>query len=269
MWAGTKREGHNLANCLLERLKNKNVILGMQCFTGSAALVEILGYSGFDWVSIDMEHTSISFADVENLARAAEVSGMVPMVRVMDNDPHLIMKALDCGAAGVIVPHIQSAADVKRALSAARYYPDGDRGKCGQVRSYHYGADGVPWKDYWKRANDDVVIMPLVEEKEGIEHLDEILAVDGVDVFWVGIGDLAQSYNVPGADFTDPRLRGVAEEVVAKATAAGKVMLAPSSPIHTLDYCRTLIDIGFRGISFGTDTSIFRNACQEIVTLAK
>jgi 2-keto-3-deoxy-L-rhamnonate aldolase RhmA len=111
-----------MANGLLERLKKKRVILGMQCFTGSTALVEILGYSGFDWVSIDMEHTTLSFAEVENLIRAAQVSGMIAMVRVLDNEPHLIAKALDCGAAGVIVPHIQCADDVKRALKAARYF---------------------------------------------------------------------------------------------------------------------------------------------------
>ena len=258
-----------MANRLVERLKSKRVLLGMQCFTGSAALVEILGYSGFDWVSIDMEHTTISFADVENLARASQVSGMIPMVRVADNDPLLIAKALDCGAEGVIVPHIQSAADVKRALTAARYYPDGDRGKCGQVRSYHYGADRVPWRDYWKKSNENVIIMPLVEEKAGIENLDEILAVDGVDVFWIGIGDLAQSYGVPGADFTNERLRAAAMEMVAKAKKVNKVVLAPSSPVHTLEYCRTLIDLGFQGVSYGTDTSIFRNACWDIMSLAK
>ncbi len=258
-----------MANGLLERLKKKRVILGMQCFTGSTALVEILGFSGFDWVSIDMEHTPIGFVEVENLVRAAQVSGMLPLVRVLDNEPHLIAKALDCGAAGVIVPHIQCADDVKRALKSARYFPDGERGKCGQVRSFHYGADGVAWKDYWKRANDDVIVMPLVEEKAGVDNLDEILAVDGVDVYWVGIGDLAQSYGVPGADFTDPRLASVAREVAAKANKAGKVMLAPSSPVHTIEYCRTLIDLGFKGVSFGTDTSVFRNVCREIMTLAK
>lgn len=258
-----------MANALVERLKTKKVIMGMQCFTGSTALVEILGYSGFDWVSIDMEHTTLNFTDVENLVRAAQVSGMVPMVRVADNEPLLIMKALDCGAAGVIVPHIQTADDVKRALNSAQYFPDGERGKCGQVRSFHYGADGVAWKDHWKKANDSVIVMPLVEEKAGIENLDEILAVDGVDVFWVGIGDLAQSYNVPGADLTHPALKTVATEVAQKARAKGKVMLAPSSPVHTLDYCRALIDMGYHGISFGTDTSVFRNTCRDILSLAK
>jgi 2-keto-3-deoxy-L-rhamnonate aldolase RhmA len=241
----------------------------MQTFTGSAALVEIMGFTGFDWVSIDMEHTTITFSDVENLTRAAEVSGMIPLVRVNDNDPKLIMKALDCGAAGVIIPHVQSAADLRKALSAARYFPDGDRGKCGQVRSFHYGAASVAWKDHWKRANEDVIIVPLVEEKEGIDNIDEILAVDGVDIFFIGIRDLAQSYNIPGADFTDERLHAIAVELVQKATAANKVLLAPSSPVHTIDYRRTMVEMGFRGISFGTDTSIFRNVCREIMTLTE
>ena len=258
-----------MANQLLERVRAKKTILGMQCFTGSAALVEIMGYSGFDWVSIDMEHTSISFADVEHLTRAAQVSGLIPLVRVMHNDPMLIMKSLDAGAAGVIVPHVKCAADMKKALAAARFHPDGERGKCGQVRGSRYGADGVAWKDYWPKANADVIIVPLVEEKEGIENLDEILAVDGVDVLWIGIGDLAQSYGVPGADFTKDPLLSVAKEVIVKANAAGKVVLAPSSPVHTLEYCRGLLDLGFKGISFGTDTSVFRNVCRDVMSFVR
>lgn len=258
-----------MGNKLLERLKTKKSIIGMQCFTGNAALVEIMGFSGFDWVSIDMEHTTISFADVENLTRAAEVSGMIPLVRVMDNDPLLIMKSLDAGGAGVIVPHVQTAADLKKALASARFAPDGDRGKCGQVRGSRYGADGVAWKDYWRKANADVIIMPLVEEREGVENLDEILAVDGVDVLWLGIGDLAQSYGVPGQDLLHEPLLSVAKEVVRKTKAAGKVMIAASSPVHTIEYCRALLDMGFGGISYGTDTSIFRNVCRDAMAIVK
>lgn len=258
-----------MPNALVERLKTKKSIIGMQCFTGSAALVEIMGYSGFDWVSIDMEHTSISFADVENLTRAAQVSGMLPLVRVADIEPLLIMKALDSGAAGVIVPHVQTADDLKFAVAAAKFAPEGERGKCGQVRGSNYGADGVPWSEFWKKANDNVIVLPLIEEKEGVENLDEILAVDGVDVLWLGIGDLAQSYGVPGAPLNREPLLSVAKEVVAKTRAAGKVMLAASSPLHTIEYCRELLEMGFGGISYGTDTSIFRNACRDAMPLTK
>lgn len=258
-----------MANRLLERVRDKGAIIGMQCFTGSPALVEIMGYSGFDWVSIDMEHTSITFADVEHLTRAAEVSGLIPLVRVAENDPMLIAKSLDSGAAGVIIPHVQSGNDLKKALASARFAPDGDRGKCGQVRGSRYGADGVAWKDYWRKANADVIIVPLVEEKEGIDNLEDILAVDGVDVFWIGIGDLAQSYNVPGAPLNEEPLLSVARHAIAKTKAAGKVLLAPSSPIHTIEYCKWLIEQGFDGISYGTDTSIFRNACRDAMSLTQ
>jgi len=258
-----------MANRLLDRARQKKTLVGIQCFTGSPALVEIMGYSGFDWVSIDMEHTSISFGEVEHLTRAAQCSGTVPLVRVMDNDPRLIMKSLDAGAAGVIIPHVQHATEVQSALAAARYYPEGERGKCGLVRGSRYGADGVAWKDYWRKANADVIIMPLVEEREGIENLDEILAVDGVDVLWIGVGDLAQSYNVPGADFTKDPLLSIAKDAIARTEAAGKIMLAPSSPVHTIEYCRGLLELGFKGISFGTDTSVFRNICRDVMSLAK
>lgn len=258
-----------MPNALVERLKTRKAIIGMQCFTGSASLVEIMGFSGFDWVSIDMEHTTISFADVENLTRAAQVSGMIPLVRVADNDPLLIAKSLDCGAAGVIVPHIQSAADLKKALASARFAPEGERGKCGQVRGSRFGADGVPWSQFWKQANADVIVLPLVEEREGIENLDEILAVEGVDALWLGIGDLAQSYGVPGAPMNQEPLLSVAREAIAKCKAAGKILLAPSSPLHTHDYCQELLAMGFAGISYGTDTSIFRNACRDAMALTK
>jgi 2-keto-3-deoxy-L-rhamnonate aldolase RhmA len=258
-----------MANRLLDRARQKKALVGIQCFTGSPALVEIMGYSGFDWVSIDMEHTSISFGEVEHLTRAAQCSGTVPLVRVMDNDPRLIMKSLDAGAAGVIIPHVQHATEVQSALAAARYYPEGERGKCGLVRGSRYGADGVAWKDYWRKANQDVIIMPLIEDKVGIGNLDEILAVEGVDVFWLGSGDLAQSYGVPGADLTREPLLSVAKDVIAKTRAAGKLMLGPSSPVNTVQYCRGLLDMGFGGISFGTDISVFRGACADIMSLAK
>jgi 4-hydroxy-2-oxoheptanedioate aldolase len=186
----------------------------------------------------------------------------------MDNDPRLIMKALDAGAAGIIIPHVQSAADVQAALSAARFYPEGERGKCGLVRGAHYGADGVPWKDYWRKANQDVIIMPLIEDKTGIDNLDEILAVEGVDVFWLGAGDLAQSYGVPGADLTKDPLLSIARDLIAKTKAAGKLMMGPSSPVNTVEYCRGLLELGFDGISFGTDISVFRGACADIMSLA-
>ena len=256
-----------MANQLVERAGKKKLV-GMQCFTGSPALVEIMGYSGFDWVSIDMEHTSLNFMEVEHLTRAAQCGGVIPMVRVMDNESRQIMKALDAGAAGVIIPHVQSAEDVKSALAAARFYPEGERGKCGLVRGARYGADGVPWKNYWKKANQDVIVMPLIEDKTGIENLDEILAVEGVDVFWLGAGDLAQSYGVPGADLTKDPLLSVTKDLIAKTKAAGKVMLGPSSPVNTVEYCRGLLKMGFDGISFGTDISIFRGACAEVASLA-
>jgi 2-keto-3-deoxy-L-rhamnonate aldolase RhmA len=257
-----------MANQLLERARHKKLV-GMQCFTGSPALVEIMGYSGFDWVSIDMEHTSISFGEVEHLTRAAQCAGTIPLVRVMDNDPRLIMRSLDAGAAGVIIPHVQSAAGVQAALAAARFYPEGERGKCGLVRGAKYGADGVAWKDYWRKANQNVIVMPLIEDKTGIENLDEILAVEGIDVFWLGAGDLAQSYGVPGADLTKDPLRSVAKDLIAKSKAAGKLMLGPSSPVNTVEYCRGLLDMGFGGISFGTDISVFRGVCADIMSLSK
>lgn len=252
-----------MGNLLLERLQGKPVLLGMQNFTGSSAIVEILGYAGFDWVSLDMEHSPAGFETIEHMARAANASGIVPLVRVAHNDAMLIMRALDRGVAGVIVPHVLSRMDLERALRAARYPPEGERGACSTARPCRYGLDS--WVTYYQRANLEVMVVPLVEDKAGVESFDELLAVDGVDIYSIGLRDLAQSLGLPGSDFTNPRLRELAKEMNAKALDAGKALMAPVAPVLSLEYADVLTELGFKLLSYGVDESVFAKACASVV----
>lgn len=252
-----------MSNALLKRLESKPVLLGMQCFTGTPAIVEILGYAGFDLVSLDMEHSPSGFEAIEQAARAANVSGIVPLVRVETNDPIQIMKALDRGVSGVIVPHVGSREDLERAVRACKYPPDGERGACSSVRATHYSLE--PWVPYYRRANDEVIVVPLVEDRAGLEAFDELLAVKGVDVYWIGTRDLAQSLGLPGVDLNNERLRGLARELNAKAKDAGKVLMATVSPHLNLEYGETLMEMGFRILSYGSEQHFFAMKCAEVV----
>ncbi len=247
-----------------QRLKKNRPLLGMQCFTGSASIVEILGGSGYDWVSIDMEHCPTDFALAEQLTRAANCAGITPLIRVADNSPVLIMKALDAGAAGVFVPHVSSRADVERAVAASLYAPQGNRGACSTTRPAGYGAER--WTDYVKRANESVVVIPLIEDKAGIDAFDDLLAVKEVPAYWIGVTDLTVAMGCPGADFYQPELAAMARDMNKRAASAGKALMVTATPTVTVEYALHLVNLGFRLISFSVDLRVFLRAATDIAT---
>ena len=120
---------------LRQALAQKRPFLGIQCFIGTPTIVEMLGQFDFDFVMIDNEHTSLNPETIEYMVRVADSVGVTPIVRVAHNDESQILKALDTGAAGVIVPHVMNAEDARRAVRSARYAPDGMRGVCSGTRA--------------------------------------------------------------------------------------------------------------------------------------
>lgn len=246
---------------LQHKLMSQEVLVGMQSFTGCAALVEIMGSRGFDWVSIDMEHSPTSWESVEHAVRAADISGILPFVRVAENSAREIMHALDVGAAGVIVPHVNSVDEAVQAVRAAAYPPQGDRGVCTGVRASGYMK--IPPREYVAQANASVSVIPLVEGREGVEAFDDLLEVEGIDLLWIGIADLAASYGLPaGSTFEDPELSKIAREVNGKAARKGKALMAPVAPPLTREYADVLRGLGFRALSWGTDVNVFARACE-------
>ena len=244
------------------RLARKGILIGTQCFTGHPAVVEILGHGGWDWVSIDMEHATTDFAQVEHLVRAARLSDIVALVRVSDNQPILISKALDAGAAGVIVPHVSSVDDLRAAVESTLYPPGGIRGACSTTGATSYGA--LPWKEYVEAANKGVVVVPLIEDKAGVDNFDALLKVPEVPVYWIGITDLTVSLGLPGADFWHPELIKLARSLNERAAAAGKELMIAAAPHLRPDYIKHLASLGFRLISVGTDLSMYRQAINAI-----
>ncbi|MGH2586620.1 MAG: HpcH/HpaI aldolase family protein, partial [Dehalococcoidia bacterium] len=171
---------------------------------------------GYDFVMLDCEHGPMSLDQLENMARAAEVFGITPIARVPDHADATILRFLDRGVQGVIVPHVNTAAQAAAVARAARYHPDGHRG-AASGRAHDYNVH-VSRRESAAWLNAQTLVIPMVEEMEAVANLDAILAVPGVDVLHVASNDLAQSMgNAEPAE-----VRRVMGEVVARIRAAGK-----------------------------------------------
>jgi 2-keto-3-deoxy-L-rhamnonate aldolase RhmA len=163
--------------------------LGAFVMSTDPSVTSIYGAAGFDWVLIDREHGVMDNRDLRAHLLAAEASGVVPIVRVLENSPTLIQQSLDAGARGIMVPKIATAQEAARAVAASRYQPDG-RGMCPVVPASGFTSNG--WSHYRDTMNENVVVLPLIETYQGVENIEEICAVPGVDYLFFGLADMSQ-----------------------------------------------------------------------------
>lgn len=204
-------------NRLKAALVERRPVVGLFCSTPAPVVVEMIGGAGYDFVIIDTEHALVNPETVENMVRAAEVSGLTPLVRVAENAPGPILRALDAGAQGVVIPRVQSRADAERAVRASRYHPEGER-SLNAGRFARFGAVDLP--EYVRRANAQVLVVAMIEDTAGMAALGDILQVPGVDLVLEGAADLSQSLGVPWAT-RHPTVRQALQEVQAAAQARG------------------------------------------------
>ena len=178
------------------KLKAGEAVLGCLTRTPDAALVEFLGYCGWDFVILDAEHGTYVPRDIEHLLRAAELRDMTPVVRVTTNQPATILRLMDTGAQGVQVPMVNTASEAEAAVRAVKYKPRGARGLAG-IRAAGYG-QVQPLKAYVVQANAETLVVAQVETVEAVEALPEIVQVPDLDVLFIGPTDLSHSMGFPG-----------------------------------------------------------------------
>lgn len=247
-----------MLNTFKKKLQSGETVFGPFMKTCDPAFVEIAGYAGFDFVILDMEHGPVSFENLQNLIRAAVIAGAVPVVRTSDSDSISISRALDLGAFGVQVPNVQTAAEARLIIKAAKFFPEGKRGVCRFVRAAGYSS--IPQEEYFSRANRTLVILQI-EGKKALENLDEILDVDGIDVLFIGPYDLSQSLGYPG-QVNHPEVIGHMKAIVERA---GKRGVVTGTFTDTPDSVRLWTEAGVKYISYSVDVGIFMEACQRVV----
>jgi 4-hydroxy-2-oxoheptanedioate aldolase len=248
---------------LVSRLSQGDVVVGPFVYVGSPDVVELLGEAGVDFVIIDMEHGYFGFSDVCELVRAAEVVDVVPVVRVPSSEEAYILRALECGAWGVQVPHVDDPETARRVVEAAHYYPEGMRGFSPYTRAGRYGAR-TP-KLHVEASNRDTAVIIHIESVEGVRRLPEILEGGGIDVVFLGPYDLSQSLGIPG-EVTDPRVTGLIESGIKAARERG---VAAGTFVETVDAAAEWAARGVQYIAYSVDVAIFYRAAKEIVRTVK
>ncbi len=201
-------------NALLRRLNNGEIGV-IANGLNSSDLCDFVGQFGFDAAMIDFEHGAVSWNNMADITRACELWDMVPIVRPNRLEVSLVTRALDQGAAGIMVPHVVTRADAEMAASACRYPPVGTRGVARNRRQY-----GV--SDYFERVNNEVMCLALIEDVAAAHNIDILLAVDGIDVYYVAPNDMASSMGYIGEP-EHPDVVRVIDESIAAVVAAGKV----------------------------------------------
>ena len=204
-------------NATKQRLKNNEPSFGMGLLWPSPELAELAGSLGFDWLWLDVEHGPFDLQALSNVVRAAESVGVDSIARIAKTrDPEQVLKYLETGIMGVIVPHAKTKEDIEFAVDAVKYPPVGHR-SAGVMRPAGWGSR--PSAGHYAASNEETMVMALVEEVEGLENIDEMLSVPGLDAVVIGFGDLSLTMGHPG-EKNHPDVMRVATAAMDKILAS-------------------------------------------------
>ena len=222
---------------------------------------ELMAGLGFDWVCIDLQHGLLDYQNLTHMLPAISTSDVTPLVRVPWNEPYEIMKVLDAGAYGVIVPLINNRAEAERAVAACRYPPEGNR-SFGPIRAALYGGRG-----YAAEANGQIACIAMIETAEGIDNLDEIVATPGLDGVYIGPSDLALALGLPPTGDNDHPLHAETVLRIRDACRAGNV----AAGMHTLslEYTRRYLNLGFNLVTLGSDMGFMAKSAVADLAAAR
>jgi 2-dehydro-3-deoxyglucarate aldolase len=254
-----------LAHSIKEKFKKGETSIGSWMSMGHVSIAEILASAGYDWVVVETEHTAIDVSEVLRLLIAIEGRGAVPLVRLAWNDPIQAKAVMDSGAAGVIVPMVNSKEEAELAVKSVKYPPDGFRG-VGLARAQGYG---VTFDEYMECANRDGLLMLQIEHIDAVNKIDEILSVPGIDGTYIGPYDLSCSMGLPG-QLDHPDVETAKNKVLQATKLRG---LAPGIHLvhpHTakVELARH-IELGYRFIALGTDILFLGDSAREMQDQAR
>lgn len=239
-----------------ERLEDGETTIGTFQIIDSPMVAEIVGLAGFDFTIIDQEHGPLTAETSLGLCAAAERGGASPIVRVRANTEPEIQRALDIGAAGVEIPQIETLEDARAAVDASRFNPVGARGLSPYVRAGGY--KGGP--DYTDRQNEEVTVIVHIEGERGVENLDDIMTVDGIDVLFLGPYDLSQSLGIPG-QVQDERVEELMDDVCDRAAEEGMIV---GTFADNPEMAHRWIDVGVQYIAYYVDAPILLEAIADL-----
>jgi len=250
-----------MKNSVKEKLRNNKPAIGLMVTTGHPDLAEIYSKCGFDWLYLDTEHGNIGRETLHRMIQAMGSVDCVPFVRVNWNDPVQIKIALDMGALGIIVPQIESKEEAIRAVRSCRYGPTGIRG-CSPRRASDYY---LRLNEYVKNADEEVMVIPIIESLLGADNIDEILSVKGIDAISIGTWDLSNTMgfvkSIGSPEFPHPKVAEKKEKIVEACKKAGIPVIMGAS---NGEEANKLIEQGHRFIILGEDIELYQVYVNEL-----
>jgi 2-dehydro-3-deoxyglucarate aldolase/4-hydroxy-2-oxoheptanedioate aldolase len=246
-----------------DRVLGGETLYGLWLDLSSPASAELCATAGYDWLLVDLEHGAGTEADLLGMFHAIASGGdSVPLVRPQSGERIRIGRALDLGAAGIMVPRLESADEARQAVTFLRYPPDGIRGVATRVRGAGLGAVG---HGDVRRVSERIVGIIQIESVGGLRDAEEIAAIDGVDVLFVGPADLSHSLGIPGR-FDSAEYTGALDRVVAACRAHGK---APGILVYDPAVVPALRDRGFTFIGVGADAALVADGAKRTLAAVR
>jgi 2-keto-3-deoxy-L-rhamnonate aldolase RhmA len=237
------------------RLLRGDVLVGSFLKTPTLHGAEILGGLGFDFLVVDEEHSPFDRQSTDVALFAARATGAAGFVRVQSPAPHHLLSVLDCGATGVLVPHVATAAMARQVAAACRYR-GGRRGYSGSIRAAGYGG-GKMW-DYIGRADAATTVVAQIEDPEALDEIDAIAATDGIDALFIGRGDLTAAMGAPSNDA--PEIRDAVDRIAAAAKRAGKPVMVFVGGMKEAEWLR---GIGATAFVYSSDQGLMKQAAGK------
>jgi 4-hydroxy-2-oxoheptanedioate aldolase len=243
-------------NHVRQRLRNGEATIGCFLGLGSPSVAELLAHAGFDWLIVETEHNAVDVAQVEHMLMAIDCTDAIPIVRVPSSDPVGIQRALDIGALGVIVPLVKTADEAAAIVAATRYPPRGRR-SFGPLRAANYTFGNA---EYLAEADDNILVVLILETREAVENLDAIASVPGVDALYLGPADLSLAY---GLRPFDPAAEHKVTEVLAAAVeVCRRTGVAVGHGAATAEQVRLRYEQGITMIGYGPDYGLLASAAR-------
>jgi 2-keto-3-deoxy-L-rhamnonate aldolase RhmA len=231
--------------------------IGATITTSSVDVAAQLADSGFDFLWIEMEHSPVTLETVRNMVLATRGLKAMPFVRVPVNELWTAKRALDAGALGVIFPFTSTPELARQAVAACKYPPEGKRGAGPGLASFSWRSPG---ESYYAFANRNVLVITIIEDQPGVDHVDEIAAVPGIDVIFIGPNDL--SFQLAGGDGNHPKVKAAMEKIIAAAKRNQKIL---GRPAGSAEEVKKYMEQGFRFFQGPSDLGLMRSGAKPLL----
>ena len=248
-----------MKNIAKEKILNNELCLGVGLRQSRTVDIgKIMATSGYDWLFIDMEHNSMDIDIASQISVAAQDAGITPIVRVPDFAHHHATRVLDCGAMGVVFPHVENADIAKKLVSYCLYPPKGHRSMTGVLPQLDFKQKAIA--DVANTINDNMLIVIMLESPEAIANVDSIAAVDGIDVILIGTNDLCMEMGIPG-DYSNPKVKDAYSKVI---DSCKKYRKTPGmGGVYNEELMSEYINMGMKFILSGSDLSFMMQSALQ------